>query len=270
MRENDPMVDSKGVEHMRGLAVGESVGACPRRLAVPNGDEDGTVRRRGDCRDFPLATKRLLQFVWIDRAGGWCPPRSRRRRGRRRGAGEGAVEGRTALPSSTCGFARDDHAGLGAGDDCKQNEGLMAVRFFLRRDGGPGWPQGGRQDQSSSWGDLPIRVAPWIQTLPDLKAEESPVRTASLAGAAAVAAWLPRGSPGLRPRALPRKRTLFTRCSSFSAGPPAGGYVCSGFRCALSLVGVFTWITFHLSAAPFACRLRRSVRSSSFTWLDWS
>ena len=32
MRENDLMIDREGAEHMRGLAVGESVEALPQRL----------------------------------------------------------------------------------------------------------------------------------------------------------------------------------------------------------------------------------------------
>jgi predicted MFS family arabinose efflux permease len=81
--------------------------------------------------------------------------------------------------------------------------------------------------------------------------------TAALAGAGAVAAWLPRGSrrqtaagnPGIRfafPDAamLRRFRSLFWRrrlVATFAVG----------FNVLFSLVGVFTWITFHLAAAPF-------------------
>jgi len=76
--------------------------------------------------------------------------------------------------------------------------------------------------------------------------------TAALAGAGAVAAWLPHGRP--RPslpvrsdaplsflyqiQALFRRRRLV---ATFAVG----------FNVLFSLVGVFTWITFHLSAAPF-------------------
>jgi len=76
--------------------------------------------------------------------------------------------------------------------------------------------------------------------------------TVSLAGAAAVAAWLPHGhrrpsSPSLSvPRisfpyqvqALFRRRRLV---ATFAVG----------FNVLFSLVGVFTWITFHLAAAPY-------------------
>jgi len=75
---------------------------------------------------------------------------------------------------------------------------------------------------------------------------------ASLAGGAAVAAWLPHGrhraSSLHKPDALPsfpyqiqglfRNRRLV---ATFAVG----------FNVLFSLVGVFTWITFHLSAAPF-------------------
>jgi len=87
----------------------------------------------------------------------------------------------------------------------------------------------------------------------------------SLAGATAVAAWLPRGQRRLAtphpaaPRALPafpyqvqglfRNRRLI---ATFAVG----------FNVLFSLVGVFTWITFHLSAAPFS--LSTSALSSLF------
>ncbi|MGA8731759.1 MAG: MFS transporter [Terracidiphilus sp.] len=75
---------------------------------------------------------------------------------------------------------------------------------------------------------------------------------ASLIGAAAVAAWLPpgrpRGHPSHRLDQLPpfpyqvqglfRNRRLI---ATFAVG----------FNVLFSLVGVFTWITFHLAAAPF-------------------
>jgi len=75
---------------------------------------------------------------------------------------------------------------------------------------------------------------------------------ASLAGGAAVAAWLPHGrhraSSLHKPDALPsfpyQVRGLFRNrrlVATFAVG----------FNVLFSLVGVFTWITFHLSAAPF-------------------
>ena len=75
---------------------------------------------------------------------------------------------------------------------------------------------------------------------------------ASLAGAAAVAAWLPRG----RPRALSvhkidelpsfpyRVQGLFRNRSLVAT-------FAVGFNSLFSLVGVFTWITFHLAAPPY-------------------
>jgi len=79
--------------------------------------------------------------------------------------------------------------------------------------------------------------------------------TAALAGAAAVAAWLP---PGRRPATI-------TKSATKSGSLPAVIYhmqglfrsrrlvatFAVGFNVLFSLVGVFTWITFHLSAAPF-------------------
>ncbi|MGA3343823.1 MAG: MFS transporter [Terracidiphilus sp.] len=91
--------------------------------------------------------------------------------------------------------------------------------------------------------------------------------TAALAGAGAVAAWLPRGrrrapptNSGMRfafpDAAMLRKfRTLFWRrrlVATFAVG----------FNVLFSLVGVFTWITFHLAAAPFS--LSTAALSSLF------
>ncbi|HEX4758489.1 MAG TPA: MFS transporter [Terracidiphilus sp.] len=75
---------------------------------------------------------------------------------------------------------------------------------------------------------------------------------ASLAGAASVAAWLPHGhhrapvqvSKETEARFFYQVRTLFRSrrlVATFAVG----------FNVLFSLVGVFTWITFHLSAAPF-------------------
>ena len=75
---------------------------------------------------------------------------------------------------------------------------------------------------------------------------------ASLAGAALVAAWLPHGRPRAlheppaanRPSFLQQVRALFRNrrlVATFAVG----------FNVLFSLVGVFTWITFYLSAAPF-------------------
>jgi len=74
---------------------------------------------------------------------------------------------------------------------------------------------------------------------------------ASLAGAALVAAWLPHGhrraahdQSANRPSFLSQVQTLFRNrrlVATFAVG----------FNVLFSLVGVFTWITFYLSAAPF-------------------
>jgi MFS transporter, YNFM family, putative membrane transport protein len=86
---------------------------------------------------------------------------------------------------------------------------------------------------------------------------------ASLAGAAAVAAWLPHGrrraslpsSLGSRTTFLYQMQQLFRRrrlVATFAVG----------FNMLFSLVGVFTWITFHLSAAPY--HLSTTALSSLF------
>ena len=92
--------------------------------------------------------------------------------------------------------------------------------------------------------------------------------TAALAGAAAVAAWLPRGRSCPAPMTksgarfafpdaalIQRFRRLFWRrrlVATFAVG----------FNVLFSLVGVFTWITFHLAAAPFS--LSTAALSSLF------
>jgi predicted MFS family arabinose efflux permease len=74
---------------------------------------------------------------------------------------------------------------------------------------------------------------------------------ASLAGAAAVGAWLPHGRHRPRVEApggdglLPQVRTLFRL-------PRLVATFAVGFNVLFSLVGVFTWITFHLAAPPFS------------------
>ena len=86
---------------------------------------------------------------------------------------------------------------------------------------------------------------------------------ASLAGGAAVAAWLPHGrrraiapqSSDARPSFLSQVQILFRNrrlVATFAVG----------FNVLFSLVGVFTWITFYLSAAPFS--LSTTALSSLF------
>jgi MFS transporter, YNFM family, putative membrane transport protein len=92
--------------------------------------------------------------------------------------------------------------------------------------------------------------------------------TAALAGAGAVAFWLPRGHP--RPAALSNSgaQTGFCRSAYFNQiqdlfrSRRLVATFAVGFNVLFSLVGVFTWITFHLSAAPFL--LSTSALSSLF------
>lgn len=79
----------------------------------------------------------------------------------------------------------------------------------------------------------------------------------ALAGSAAVAAWLPAGSP---------RSELLARSSPVAGSPLPETYrvqallrnrrlvatFAVGFNVLFSLVGVFTWITFHLAAPPFS------------------
>lgn len=86
---------------------------------------------------------------------------------------------------------------------------------------------------------------------------------AALVGAGAVAAWLPRG----RPRAIPQ-HTLdeipsfpYQVQALFRIRPLVATFAV-GFNVLFSLVGVFTWITFHLAAAPY--HLSTTALSSLF------
>jgi YNFM family putative membrane transporter len=75
---------------------------------------------------------------------------------------------------------------------------------------------------------------------------------ASLAGAAAVAAWLPGGRRRARAHAAQRPGTGFVyQVQQLFRSRRLIATFAVGFNVLFSLVGVFTWITFHLSAAPF-------------------
>jgi MFS transporter, YNFM family, putative membrane transport protein len=103
---------------------------------------------------------------------------------------------------------------------------------------------------------------------------------ASLAGAAAVAAWLPHGrlrSDSHPPHAAPSPPANQPSSPAFNPAPIQSFLLqvrslfrsrrllatfAVGFNVLFSLVAVFTWITFHLSAAPFS--LSTTALSSLF------
>jgi MFS family permease len=74
----------------------------------------------------------------------------------------------------------------------------------------------------------------------------------SLAGAAAVAAWLPHGRqrPVMATQRAVRLSFPYQVQELFRSRRLVATFAV-GFNVLFSLVGVFTWITFHLSAAPF-------------------
>jgi YNFM family putative membrane transporter len=75
---------------------------------------------------------------------------------------------------------------------------------------------------------------------------------ASLAGAVAVAAWLPRGRPRAPlPDAQKTEIGFLYQVQGLFRNRRLVATFAVGFNVLFSLVGVFTWITFHLSAAPF-------------------
>ncbi len=92
---------------------------------------------------------------------------------------------------------------------------------------------------------------------------------ASLAGAAAVWSWLPHGKHRARIEVAGRDGLLpLARVSFFSQLrhlfrlPRLVATFAVGFNVLFSLVGVFTWITFHLAAPPFS--LSTTALSSLF------
>jgi MFS transporter, YNFM family, putative membrane transport protein len=86
---------------------------------------------------------------------------------------------------------------------------------------------------------------------------------ASLVGGAAVAAWLPHGH---RRNSLPKKVEEFSsfrsQVHSLFRNRRLIATFAVGFNVLFSLVGVFTWITFYLSAPPFS--LSTTALSSLF------
>lgn len=82
--------------------------------------------------------------------------------------------------------------------------------------------------------------------------------SAALAGAGAVAAWLPQGRPrpqgpatqGEQSSSSPITAFVYQVQGMFRSRRLVATFAV-GFNVLFSLVGVFTWITFHLSAAPF-------------------
>ncbi len=86
---------------------------------------------------------------------------------------------------------------------------------------------------------------------------------ASLAGAVSVAAWLPRGCRRLSPPAGSGEPLSFVyQVQGLFRSRRLIATFAVGFNVLFSLVGVFTWITFHLSAAPF--RLSTTALSELF------
>jgi MFS transporter, YNFM family, putative membrane transport protein len=86
---------------------------------------------------------------------------------------------------------------------------------------------------------------------------------ASLVGAAAVAAWLPHGNRRIpiQPRSSSIPTFLHQMQAMFRSRRLIATFAV-GFSVLFSLVGVFTWITFYLTAAPF--RLSITALSSLF------
>ena len=85
---------------------------------------------------------------------------------------------------------------------------------------------------------------------------------ASLGGAGAVAAWLPKGRWPARQASKDARIGFPYQIQALFRSRRLVATFAVGFNVLFSLVGVFTWITFHLSAAPF--RLSTTALSSLF------
>jgi MFS family permease len=72
---------------------------------------------------------------------------------------------------------------------------------------------------------------------------------ASMLGVAAVALWLPHGKRRAAPAV--QDASIWQQTRQLFAIKPLMATFAVGFNVLFSLVGVFTWITFHLAAAPF-------------------
>ena len=74
---------------------------------------------------------------------------------------------------------------------------------------------------------------------------------AALLGASLVAAWLPHGRNRHAPAAGVSHATFAQQVQGLFRSPRLVATFAVGFNVLFSLVGVFTWITFHLAAPPF-------------------
>lgn len=90
---------------------------------------------------------------------------------------------------------------------------------------------------------------------------------ASLVGAALVAAWLPHGRPrNLHEQAWAERPSFFEQVRMLFRNGRLIATFAVGFNVLFSLVGVFTWITFYLSAPPFSLSIT-ALSSLFFVYL---
>jgi YNFM family putative membrane transporter len=85
---------------------------------------------------------------------------------------------------------------------------------------------------------------------------------ASLAGVAAVATWLPHGNRRAPLVAAADRLGVWQQTKELFGSRPLIATYAVGFNVLFSLVGVFTWITFHLAAPPY--NLSTTALSSLF------
>jgi YNFM family putative membrane transporter len=89
---------------------------------------------------------------------------------------------------------------------------------------------------------------------------------ASLAGAALISSWLPHGRRRGTDQGVPRHQPFLSQVHDLFKNRRLLATFAVGFNVLFSLVGVFTWITFYLSAAPFSLSIT-AVSSLFFVYL---
>lgn len=129
MGEDDLVIDGEGTEDMRRLAVGKSIEALPKRLAV-DGDEAEMCSGASPVQTLGMASKSAFRVIGVDllqdaahRGVGRCPPK----RGARESRGEQrkpAVDQGVDLP---VGARPAQH-----GDDRELDQAGLTVDFALR------------------------------------------------------------------------------------------------------------------------------------------
>lgn len=89
---------------------------------------------------------------------------------------------------------------------------------------------------------------------------------ASLAGAVLITAWLPHGRRRVTEQSASNRQSFLHQVQALFKNRRLVATFAVGFNVLFSLVGVFTWITFYLSAAPFSLSIT-ALSSLFFVYL---